>query len=252
MTKQNDKVLTFSKEGLERLKTISGVTNNSFIQREVFVQDAGRNMFLRATVIDIPDDFTMPVFDINEFISTYKMVDNPAVDYSKLDDKGFVKIFKNDDSKGSEFFKYFKREENLMGNNINIELEEKIISKFSDEKNSFTISKEKIARILKASSILDAKCITITPKDDVITIKTINPKTNKLNTNTFEIDIDNNVEIGLPDVDFNLEYILFAKIEKDVDEYDIHIRINEKGKKMLVIENKERGLCFYMGESNNI
>jgi len=252
MVKKTQKIFTISKDGINRLKTLSGVSNNSWLQRKIFVKDTDSNIFFRTIISDIPDDFKMSIYDINSFIGTYKMIENSAIDYTDLETEGFVKIFNNDiDTKNKEFFIYNQNEECLMKNNLPIESEHKIDNPvdrktntpISVKKNTFILTQDNIKKLSKACSVLDANCLRFITEDDSITIKAINTKIQ--NSNVFELNINKDVNIESEKLIFDMFVDCFNKIDKEIIEYKVNIIIDENNKKLMSVENEDIGFKFY-------
>jgi hypothetical protein len=254
MVKKTQKIFTISKDGLNRLKTLSGISNNSWLQRKIFVKDIDTKVYFRTVISDIPDDFKMPIYDINSFIGTYKMIENSAIDYTDLETDGFVKIINNDlDSKSKEFFIYNQNEECLMKNNLPIEFEEKMNhpvdpkTKMPKEikTNTFILTQDNIKKLSKACSVIDANCIKFITEDDSITIKAINTKIQ--NTNVFELNTTLGLNVELEKLSFELFVELFNKLDKEIDEYTVKL-LDSNGKKLMTFENEDVGYKFYFAE----
>ena len=243
MVKKTQKIFTISKDGINRLKTLSGISNNSWLQRKIFVKDTDSNVFFRTVISDIPDDFKMSIYDINSFIGTYKMIENSAIDYTDLETDGFVKIFNNDiDTKTKEFFIYNQNEECLMKNNLALESEAKVLNKMGDKTNTFILTQDNVKKLSKACSVIDANCLRFITEDDSITIKAINTKIQ--NTNIFELNVTTGVEIKTEKLIFDLSVDLFNKLDKEIDEYKVHI-CDINGSKLMSVENEDIGFKFY-------
>lgn len=243
MVKKTQKIFTISKDGINRLKTLSGVSNNSWLQRKIFVKDTDSNIFFRTIISDIPDDFKMSIYDINSFIGTYKMIENSAIDYTDLETEGFVKIFNNDiDTKNKEFFIYNQNEECLMKNNLPLESEIKVNNKMGDKTNTFILTQDNIKKLSKACSVIDANCLRFTTEDDSITIKAINTKIQ--NSNTFELNITNGVDIKTEKLTFDLYVDVFNKLDKEIEEYKVQL-CDVNGSKLMSVENEDIGFKFY-------
>jgi len=241
------KTFTISKKGIERLKSISSINNISYLTRSVLLKDIGSSAFIRADVIDIPDDFNMAVYDINSFISTYKLFDDAYIDYTDLEKKGYIKIVNNKKSNNNnkELFIFRRQEESLMKFNVNVKEEESLIHNMGDRNNNFTISSSDVKQILKAGSILNADCISFKVIDDKnIKIEVFDTKSP--NTNAFEMII-NDVEVNFKDLYFNLGFELFSKLEKSVDEYDVsYCMIGNKNESTLInFKNMDNDLKYY-------
>lgn len=242
----NKKIFSISKDGLDRLKTVSGITNNSWIQRNLFVKDTDSNIFLRTILSDIPDDFRMPIYDINSFIGTYKMIDNSAIDYTNLEKDGTIKIINNNlDSKNKEFFIYNANEECLMKNNLPIESEQKVIERMGDMLNTIILKKEHIKNLTKACSVIGANCVRFISNEDNVTVKAINTKIQ--NSNIFELNINEDVDIKNDKIMFDLFSESFYKLDKEVDYYKVSVCDNN-GKKLMSFENEDVGFKFYFAE----
>lgn len=249
---KNSKTFSISADGIERIKTISSVTNSSYIKRELFVKEKDEGMFLRTSLIDVPDDFIMPVYDLRSFISTYKMFEDSSIDYSDMDEKKYIKIINNklsDKGKKKEFFIFRIHESIKMENDLDITKGGKIKEKMGEKVNSFTLTKENIKTISKSCAIIDANQILIsTTPENTINIKLINTKV--ANANSFEMEIDNNLKITVPNLFFKLHSEHFSKLESGVDEYNVKFNYTEVLKNespMCVFENSDSGLCFFFG-----
>ena len=247
----SDKIFSFSKEGMERLKTITNVSNYSFIERDLFMRDEGSTMFFKTRLKDVPDDFKMGVYDLSSFISTYKMMQDPVIDYSDLEEKGFVKIQNGDGVKGKEYFIFRNKEASLMTNSLDITKSGGLkASIMKEDYNTLSLSKESVGKILKACKVIDAGCIHIRPVDsETMQIILFNPKI--VNCNKYEIEIQDGVKINAPNVFFNMSVDVFAMLEKEVEEYHLSYShfSNRKGDadegSLICIENDESGLEYY-------
>lgn len=258
--KNNDKTFSFSKEGVERLKTIANVSSTTFIQKELFLRDESSTMFLKTMLMDVPDDFKMGVYNLPSFISIYKLLENPFIDYSNLESngQGYIKIHNNMDASsiGQEFFIFRNREPSLMINNLDIQQGGKLKTQIMQEPyNTFSMTKDVVGKILKACKIIDATCINIKPKGtESVQVTLFNPKIQ--NGNKYELEIFEGVEINAPDVFFNMAVSVFNTVDKDVEIYEMvyshfsNRKDDVNSGSLICMENEEGGLGYYTSGMN--
>lgn len=211
------KTFSFSKESLSKLKNIADSIQSLMLTREMFLKDENSSIFVRVTINDIPDDFEMSLMNLNSFLASYDMIDNPIIDYSKLEDKHYVKI-KSFDSKNKDSFKYVEQESEIaQANTLDATLEENVISDY-DKTNSFMLNSKAIVKIMKSGRTLGAERLFFSVSDECV--KLIVNHSTQINTNTYNVEFDDS-DIYKESLTFSLSYDTFIKLNKNVDEYEV-------------------------------
>jgi len=241
------KVFTLSKESIERLKNVSAVSKKTFLRRELFIVDSNKSTFIRTDIKDIPDDFSMAIFDMNSLLATYNIFKDAIIDYSVLDSKGYIKIINNNVENVSgkkEIFIYRKQEDSLMSQNLDVEKEKSVKNKIGDEHNNLTLQNETLKKIIKAGNILNANCVSFIPNNNLIDIKVFD--TRIANSNAFELTVEEST-VNFPKLDFDLDFQLFSIIDKSVDEYEVKFSDTVKGKNkpLITFINGDEDLIYY-------
>jgi hypothetical protein len=205
---------SLSKESINRLKSLSAVSQTIILKREMFFKDVSSSMMVKSIIKDIPDDFNMPVYDLTTFLGTYCFFDNATIDYSNSN-KEYIEIINTNNAKDKFVFRFGDKQ--FVRNDMNIDLEKGLKEKYK-EHNSFDISTDDVNKILKSGKLVNSDLIKFYASENTQKIKLYDSSIP--NSNIYEIDVDNAI-IKFNKMEFNMTYSLFTLVDKSVKKYNI-------------------------------
>lgn len=248
----NDKSFVLTKESIDRIKVVANITPDCMLQRSLFMKNEGSSLLLRCEIKDIPDNFQIPINDLNSFLALVSLLESPTIAYDELASKGILKLTSSSAKSKKETFVFHKSESNLIKHNIDINTEPAFYSKITAKSNNFRITKDIIAKLKKAGAVIGADMVEFSAtKDSEINIKLMNIA--RPGSNTFELQLsDDSIEIVDPDLIIRVSYDVFSKLEKTIDTYDVKIGVPDANGKCGLISfmEEESNVRFYMARSN--
>lgn len=235
-----------TKDSLDRIKTISTISKISFLQRNIVIRDEKTSVILITSLKDIPDDFSMPIYDLNNFLVTCQVFDRFEIIYDDLEEKGYIKIVNAD--KNKEYFYYRKTDESFAKFNMGEDIKDKVLSKKNGNNNIFKIKSEDIKKLLNAIKIISSNVIKFYVEGNKIKAKTYDIKVN--NCNIFEMEFDD-CEVNFEELYFLLDVESFSKLEKG-NNYNVYItkKNNDNKSTLIIFENESEDLCMAFSNYN--
>lgn len=188
---------------IQTLKNFASINQNILIKEgnEIRTIAEARNILAKATLdIEFPGDFG--IYDLNEFINVLSLVDTPRLSFNDE----YVTV---SDSTGRSKIKYFfSSSDTLTSPQKDITMPEPDVS--------FTLDNDTLNKIRRAASALGHTDVSITGKDNVITLSVL--ESSNTTSNSFSIDVDGEYSID------NFKFILNISNLKIISgDYDVKI-----------------------------
>lgn len=188
---------------IQTLKNFASINQNILIKEgnEIRTIAEARNILAKATLdIEFPGDFG--IYDLNEFINVLSLVDTPRLSFNDE----YVTV---SDSTGRSKIKYFfSASDTLTSPQKDITMPEPDVS--------FTLDNDTLNKIRRAASALGHTDVSITGKDNVITLSVL--ESSNTTSNSFSIDVDGEYSID------NFKFILNISNLKIISgDYDVKI-----------------------------
>lgn len=168
--------MRLSKETMAILKNFASINSNVLIKPGNILKTVspGMNIYVEAKVQE-DFDVSVPIWDLNQFLGVVTMFNNPDLEFNE----SYVDI-----SNGRSSIRYFYSEPTLLTVPPSKQF------KMPNVVASFVIDEQDLNEILKASSILQVKDLTIIGEDGVLKIVVDDLKNNT--SNSFSVTIDEN------------------------------------------------------------
>jgi len=188
---------------IQTLKNFASINQNILIKEgnEIRTIAEARNILAKATLdIEFPGDFG--IYDLNEFINVLSLVDTPRLSFNDE----YVTV---SDSTGRSKIKYFfSSSDTLTSPQKDITMPEPDVS--------FTLDNDTLNKIRRAASALGHTDVSITGKDNIITLSVLD--SSNTTSNSFSIDVDGEYSID------NFKFILNISNLKIISgDYDVKI-----------------------------
>jgi len=215
--------MELSEDTLSVLKNFSGINQNILIQSGNTIKtiSEARNVLATAHVKEQFEQ-NFGIYDLNEFIGVLGLVDTPRLKF----ESEHVTI---GDSTGRSKVKYFfSAEETLTTPSKDINMPSPDVS--------FTLDNDTLNKIKKAASTLGHDELSITGKDNILSLSIIDNQNST--SNTFSIDID-----GEFDSNNKFNFILsISNLKILPGDYDVHI----SSKLITQFKNKEVDVTYWI------
>src|SRR5210317_967165 len=218
-----ENIMELSDNTLQVLKNFSTINQNVMIRAGNTIKtiSEARNVLATAVVdVDFPQD--MGIYDLNEFIGVLGLVDTPRLKF----ESEHVTI---GDSTGRSKVKYFfSAEETLTTPSKDINMPSPDVS--------CTLDNDTLNKIKKAASTLGHDELSITGKDNILSLSIIDNQNST--SNTFSIDVD-----GEFDTNTKFNFILsISNLKILPGDYDVHI----SSKLITQFKNKEVDVTYWI------
>lgn len=208
---------------LNVLKNFSGINPNALIKQGNTIKtiSEARNVVATAVVEqEFPQDFG--IYDLSEFISVLSLVDIPRLKFAEE----YVTI---GDSTGRTKVKYFfSPEETLTTPQKDVIM--------PDSEVKFTLTNDTLNKIKRAASALGHDEVSITGKDNVISLSVVDSQNST--SNAFSIDIDGEYPDG---VEFNFT-LSISNLKIITGDYDVGI----SSKRISHFKHKELNVQYWI------
>jgi hypothetical protein len=215
--------MEISDNTLQVLKNFASINQNVVINEGNVVQTVSEAKNLLSTsVLDVEFPQTFGIYDLNEFLSVLSLVDSPRLKF----EESYVIV---GDGTGRSRTKYFYSDiENLTKpNKKGIEMPKAEVS--------FVLDRETLSRIKRASSVLGHTEMSVSSRDNVLSISVLD--VNDRTSNAFSIDLDGEFE------DEQFDFIYDIRNLKMIDgDYDVNI----SSKLISQFVNKEMDLSYWV------
>jgi len=188
---------------IQTLKNFASINQNILINagNEIRTIAEARNILAKATLdVEFPLDFG--IYDLHEFINVLSLVDTPRLSFNEE----YVTV---SDSTGRSKIKYFfSSSDTLTSPQKDITMPEPDVS--------FTLDNDTLNKIRRAASALGHADVSITGKDNIITLSVLD--SSNTTSNSFSIDVDGDYSID------NFKFILNISNLKIISgDYDVKI-----------------------------
>ena len=167
--------MELSDNTVQILKNFSGINQNLLVKKGNKLKTISEARTVLSSVIvqeDFPKDFG--IYDLNEFINVLSLVDAPRLKF----EEDYITI---GDSTGRSKVKYFySAEETLTTSQKDITM--------PDTDVKFTLTNDVLNKLKRAASALGHEEVSISNKDNILSLSIIDSK--NATSNTFSIDVD--------------------------------------------------------------
>jgi hypothetical protein len=215
--------MELSEDTLSVLKNFSGINQNILIQSGNTIKtiSEARNVLATAHVKEQFEQ-NFGIYDLNEFIGVLGLVDTPRLKF----ESEHVTV---GDSTGRSKVKYFfSAEETLTTPSKDINMPAPDVS--------FILTNDTLNKIKKAASTLGHDELSITGKDNILSLSIIDNQNST--SNTFSIDVD-----GEFDTNTKFNFILsISNLKILPGDYDVHI----SSKLITQFKNKEVDVTYWI------
>jgi hypothetical protein len=165
---------------IQILSNFSDINGNIVIEAgNSIVTKSDSNSLAARAVIDMKFPQTIGIYDLKQFLSSVRLVDNPEID---VDDSGNFAFIKG--SSGRSKIKYFFASPEIL---VTTSLKKLEALPISETPITFIFDADTISKIKKAKSVLGHEHLVVTGKDGVINLSVTD--TENRTSNTFEIEI---------------------------------------------------------------
>lgn len=214
--------MELTEQTLDVLKNYASINSNIVITEGNVVKTVSEaKNVLSSSTLDVDFPCTFGLYDLNEFLSTLSLVDQPRV---KFDDN-FLTI--SDQSNRSRVRYYYSDPQNLTSPSKDIIMPEAEVK--------FTLDRSTLGRIKRAASVLGHSEMSVSCTNGSIVLSVID--NNDKTSNAFSIDVDGTF------VDENFDFIFNISNLKMIDgDYDVEI----SSKLISHFVNKESGIEYWV------
>jgi len=214
--------MELTEQTLDVLKNYASINSNIVIAEGNVVKTVSEaKNVLSSSTLDVDFPCTFGLYDLNEFLSTLSLVDQPRV---KFDDN-FLTI--SDQSNRSRVRYYYSDPQNLTSPSKDIIMPEAEVK--------FTLDRSTLGRIKRAASVLGHSELSVSCTNGSIVLSVID--NNDKTSNAFSIDVDGTF------VDENFDFIFNISNLKMIDgDYDVEI----SSKLISHFVNKESGIEYWV------
>ena len=214
--------MELTEQTLDVLKNYESINSNIVIAEGNVVKTVSEaKNVLSSSTLDVDFPCTFGLYDLNEFLSTLSLVDQPRV---KFDDN-FLTI--SDQSNRSRVRYYYSDPQNLTSPSKDIIMPEAEVK--------FTLDRSTLGRIKRAASVLGHSELSVSCTNGSIVLSVID--NNDKTSNAFSIDVDGTF------VDENFDFIFNISNLKMIDgDYDVEI----SSKLISHFVNKESGIEYWV------
>jgi len=215
--------MELSENTLSVLKNFAGINQNCLIKQGNVLRTIteARNV-LATAIVDVEFPMNFGIYDLNEFIGTLGLVDQPTLNFSDE----FVSI--NDSTGRSKIKYFFSPEETLTTPSKDIVM--------PDAEVNFSLDNETLNKIRRAASTLGHEEVSISNKNGVLTLSVVDNQNST--SNAFSIDID-----GDFDQNTNFNFILnIANLKIISGNYNVSV----SSKLISLFSNKEINVKYWI------
>lgn len=214
--------MELTEQTLDVLKNYASINSNIVITEGNVVKTVSEaKNVLSSSTLDVNFPCTFGLYDLNEFLSTLSLVDQPRV---KFDDN-FLTI--SDQSNRSRVRYYYSDPQNLTSPSKDIIMPEAEVK--------FTLDRSTLGRIKRAASVLGHSEMSVSCNNGSIVLSVID--NNDKTSNAFSIDVDGTF------VDENFDFIFNISNLKMIDaDYDVEI----SSKLISHFVNTESGIEYWV------
>ena len=214
--------MELTEKTLDVLKNYAGINSNIVINEgNVLKTVSEAKNVLSSSTLDVNFPCTFGLYDLNEFLSTLNLVDQPRITF----EENFATI---SDGSGRSRVKYFFSDpQNLTAPSKDIIMPEAEVK--------FSLDRATLSRIKKAASVLGHTEMSVSSKNGVVVLSVIDNNDNT--SNAFSIDVDGTFK------DENFNFVFNISNLKMIDA-DYIVEISSKLISHFV--NEESGIEYWV------
>jgi len=236
-------VFKMSKETVERLKVIAGITDGAVISRDMFIKNGEESSITyKKSLKDIPDDFDFNVLNIISFLNICGSFEETEIDYSKYSEK-YRAIEIRNARNHKEYYVFIETEDSTIEKLECMLPFEKNIVLPGDCFNEYELSPEDIKTLIKGGNLVGADVILFKVINDVLTIEVCDSEAS--NSNKFKIE-KADADIAHTET-MSMTFSHFTKLDK---EFTYKVKYNDGDTPYMEFLNDTEGLQMTLGCKN--